>query len=257
MLDQLQVPASAGIPVALVASGATGQAYGSIKGKLVWGGPEAPAQKVLIAQGRADKDPAVCASASSLMDKNLVVDSKTKGVKYGIVYLVKPKGDNPDAVKMLVEKTPNVEIDQKSCEFVPYVSLLHQDQALVFKSSDAANHNIHLSPFTNPQVNTMLAQGGQVNVKFMAERRPIPLKCDIHPWMAGYVMVFDHPFFAVTDTDGSFEIKGVPAGEQKLVIWQSSTGYVTPGKAAGMSVKVEAGGTTDIGEVKLDPAMVR
>ncbi len=246
------------MPVNLIASYATGQgSFGSIKGKLVWGGPEAPAPKVLVGQGKADKDPAVCAVAATLVDHNLVVDAKTKGVMYAIVYLVKPKGVNPDAVKALVDKKPEVEIDQKGCEFVPFVSVLHQDQSLVFKSSDAANHNIHLSPFTNPQVNSMLAPGGEMKTKFMTEKRPIPLSCDIHPWMKGYVMVFDHPFFAVSAEDGSFEIKGVPPGEQKMVIWQSASGWVNPGKAAGMSVKVEAGGATDVGEVKLDPAIVK
>jgi len=258
VLGLFQVQANAGMPVGLLASSTMGQGnFGTIKGKLVWGGSEAPAPKVLVAQGKADKDPAVCASKASLMDHNLVVDPKTKGVRYGIVYLVRPKGENPDAVKALVEKKPEVEIDQQGCEFIPFATVLHQDQSLVFKSSDAANHNIHLSPFTNPQVNSMLAPGGVMKTKFMTEKRPIPLSCDIHPWMKGYVMVFDHPFFAVTSEDGSFEIKGVPPGEQKLVIWQSATGYVTPGKAAGMSVKVEAGGTTDIGSVPLDPAMVK
>ena len=258
VLGLFQDQVNAGMPVSLIASSALGQgSFGSIKGKLVWGGPEAPAPKVLVLQGKADKDPAVCAATTNLIDHNLVVDGKTKGVKYAIVYLVKPKGENPDAVKALVTKKPDVDIDQKGCEFVPFVSVLHQDQALVFKSSDAANHNIHLSPFTNTQVNSMLAPGGEFKTKFMTEKRPIPLSCDIHPWMKGYVMVFDHPFFAVTAEDGTFEIKGVPPGEQKMVIWQSASGYVTAGKAAGMSVKVEAGGTTDVGEVKLDPAIVK
>ena len=53
--------------------------------------------------------------------------------------------------------------------------------------------------------------------------------CDIHPWMHGHVMIFDHPFFAVTGPDGSFEIKGVPAGDQNVVVWQEGVGYVTPG----------------------------
>jgi len=64
-------------------------------------------------------------------------------------------------------------------------------------------------------------------------------------------MIFDHPFFAVTGEDGSFEIKGVPAGSQNLVIWQEATGYVTPGMARGMPVNVEAGKTTDVGTIRL------
>ena len=66
-------------------------------------------------------------------------------------------------------------------------------------------------------------------------------------------MVFDHPFFATTDKDGSFEIKGVPAGTQNLVLWQETVGYATPGAGRGMPVEVKAGEVTDVGEVKLVP----
>ena len=65
-------------------------------------------------------------------------------------------------------------------------------------------------------------------------------------------MIFDHPFFAVTGTDGSFEIKGVPAGDQNVVVWQERGGYVTPGAGRGTPVKVVAGQVTDMGDVKFD-----
>jgi hypothetical protein len=70
-------------------------------------------------------------------------------------------------------------------------------------------------------------------------------------------MVFDHPFFAVTGKDGTFEIKGVPAGSQNLVLWQENVGYVTPGGRRGMAVEVKPGGVTDVGEIKLDPKKVK
>ena len=64
-------------------------------------------------------------------------------------------------------------------------------------------------------------------------------------------MVFDHPFFAVTGADGAFEIKGVPAGEQNLVLWQERVGYVgftdPARKAQGRAVTIRAGEVTDVG----------
>jgi hypothetical protein len=92
-----------------------------------------------------------------------------------------------------------------------------------------------------------------MDVKLVAERRPIVVACDIHNWMKAYIMVFDHPFFAVTGADGSFEIKGVPAGDQNLVIWQETVGYVNPEKSKGMAVTVRAGETSDVGPVTLKP----
>ena len=87
----------------------------------------------------------------------------------------------------------------------------------------------------------MSPPGGQLELKLVAERLPIKLNCDIHPWMKCYVMVFDHPFFATTAKDGSFEIKGVPAGTQNLVLWQENVGYANPGAGRGMPVDREGG----------------
>jgi hypothetical protein len=239
--------------LAIFASEASADDFGTIKGKLVWGGSDTPTPQVKVAVGKADKDPTVCAATTAILDHDLVVDPKTKGIKFGVAYLVRPKGENPEAVKALVAKTPIADIDQKNCEFLPYVLAVHQQQQVNFKSSDPVNHNIRLTPFTNTPFNTILPANGSMAKQFSAERRPIPIACDIHPWMKGYLMVLDHPFFAVTGDDGSFEIKGVPAGEQKLVIWQSLKGYVTEGKAQGTAVTVKAGATTDIGEIKMQP----
>ncbi|MCA1683452.1 MAG: hypothetical protein LC685_05660 [Actinobacteria bacterium] len=207
--------------------------------------------------GKAEKDPTICAATAAIPDNSLVVDPKTKGVKFAFVYLVKPNGENPEAVKALAGKKATVVIDQKNCEFLPFTTALHQDQSVVFKSSDPVNHNVHISPFTNEPFNTVLSPSGEMTKKLVAEKRVIPLSCDIHPWMKGYLMVFDHPFFAVTGDDGSFEIPGVPAGEQNLVVWQASVGFVTPGLAKGVPVTVASGKGADLGEVKLDPSKVK
>jgi hypothetical protein len=234
-------------------AGLVGQtSYGTIKGRLVWGGPEAPKPKVLQEKGKAQKDPEVCARDESILSQQLVVDPKTKGVAYGFAYIPRPIGENPDAVKDLVAKHPQVELDQKNCEFRPHVIAVHQDQIVVFKSSDPTNHNMRLAGFNN-SMNQTLPPQGKLQIKMVPERIPIEVKCDIHPWMNGWIKVFDHPFFATTSKDGSFEIKGVPAGEQHLVVWHETIGYVTPGRAQGITVTVRAGESTDVGEIKLAP----
>jgi hypothetical protein len=248
--------AAALIVVGAVEARAQGS-YGTIKGRLVWGGSDIPPAKNLVEVGQAPKDPAVCAKSDPIPSRELVVDPKTKGVRYAFVYLVRPQGTNPEAVKELLAKAPQAVIDQKNCEFIPYVTAMIQDQPLVLKSSDPINHNVRFSAFTNAPFNQILPPNGQVEIKLVAERRPIPLNCDIHPWMKGFIMVFDHPFFDVTNEDGSFEIEGVPAGAQNLVVWQEKVGYVTEGLARGQSVQVKVGQVTDIGAIKLDPAKVK
>lgn len=252
--------ADAAPPIAAsMVSAVLGQAgYGTVKGRLVWDGEQVPPVKVLEEKGKAEKDPAVCAKDKPVFSRELVVDPATKGVAYAFAYISRPKGTNPEAVKELLAAKPKVEIDQSNCEFLPYLTAIHQNQTLVVKSSDPGiNHNVRLNAFTNPGLNQNVAPGGQLEIHLVPERLPIKLICDIHPWMKSYVMVFDHPFFATTGKDGSFEIKGVPAGTQNLVIWQENVGYANKGAGRGMPVAVKAGEVTDVGEIKLDPAKVK
>jgi hypothetical protein len=246
--------AAAGPAHLLVAATAVGQSEtGTIKGRLVWGDEKLPEVKELVAKGQPDaKDTAVCAK-SAIMSRDLVVDPKTKGVTYAFAYLVKPKGDSTAQVKALLAKTPTVELDQKNCEFQPFVLAFHKDQKLVIKSSDPVGHNVRFAGFSNTGVNTMVAPNGKFEIKLDAEKRPMELRCDIHTWMTGYLLVLDHPFFATTATDGSFEIKDVPAGSQNLVVWQKKVGFANAGYGIGMPVTVKAGEVTDVGEIKVDP----
>ena len=167
-----------------------------------------------------------------------------------------PKGANPEAEAALLKKEPKVEIDQKACEYIPHVSAFMTKQPVVFKSSDAVGHNVHLNGFANTK-NVMLSPNGSTKADTLKKDRPVMVSCDIHPWMQGWVVVLDHPFFAVTADDGSFEIAGVPAGTQNVVIWQEKVGFVNTGGNKGMPVTVEAGKATDVGEIKLDPTKVK
>jgi plastocyanin len=225
--------------------------FGTIKGRLVWGGDDVPQPKML----EVTKDADFCGKMP-IVSKELVVDPKTKGVGNAFAYLPTPVGKNPEAEKALLAKAAQVEIDQKKCEYIPYSTALHQDQSLAFKSSDDVNHNVHYVAFTNSPFNQTLPPKGEMKVKLVAEKRPLPLTCDYHPWMKGTIMVFDHPFFTVTKDDGSFEIQGVPAGEQQLIVRLANGVFVTPAGTHTVTVKVEPGETSEV-ELKIDPAIIR
>ena len=77
--------------------------------------------------------------------------------------------------------------------------------------------------------------------------RPVVIECNIHPWMKGWVRVFDHPYFAVTDADGKFEIKNAPAGKYNIVMWQEGQGWVNGGKT-GQTIEIMAGKTVEVNE---------
>ena len=250
------------LALAAAAAGLSSSAFaeepGSIKGRVVWAGAEAPAAKVLVEKGKATKDPEVCAADGAIVSQELVVDPETKGVANVLVYLLKPAGSNPDAAKALLKAHPTAVLDQKGCVFLPYIQGVYEEQPLVIKTSDPVSHNVRYTGFTNGALNQMLGAGAApLQVKLKAERRPIQVNCDVHPWMKAYVAVFDHPYFAVTDKTGAFEIKGVPAGSQNLIAWQEKSGYFNEGKSKGMPVAVKAGAATDVGSIKLEPTAIK
>ncbi len=241
----------------LLGASSVGQAQtGTIKGRLIWGDDNIPEAKVAVEKGKSAKDPDLCAKDEPILSRDLVIDPKTKGVAFAFAYLLRPKGDSTQQTQALLSKTPEVVLDQKNCEFQPYALPFHKDQKLVIKSSDPKSHNVRFSGIINTGINQMVAPQGELKVTLNSEKLPMELHCDIHPWMKGYLLVLDHPFFTTTATDGSFEIKGVPAGDQNLILWQNRVGYANPGTFRGMPVAVKAGETTDVGDVKLDPAKV-
>jgi hypothetical protein len=80
----------------------------------------------------------------------------------------------------------------------------------------------------------------------------IPVKCDVHPWMNAYIHVLDHPYFAVTQQDGTFEIKGLPPGDYEVSVWHEFPKF-TPDKAS-VPVKVEAGKAAEVTFTYAPPA---
>lgn len=117
-------------------------------------------------------------------------------------------------------------LDQVDCRFTPHVLAVQIGQPLDVQSSDAVLHNVHYTPDLNADTNFALTNAGQSRQATFAypEADPVKVKCDVHPWMTAYVGVFAHPFFAVTDEAGQFNIDRVPAGSYTLRAWHERYG---------------------------------
>lgn len=108
-------------------------------------------------------------------------------------------------------ETPH--LDQKGCIYTPHVLGVRTGQTVRIANSDQTTHNVHPLPKINREWNKSQPPGvSEIERSFPRQELMIPIKCNIHPWMRAYISVVDHPFFAVTGDDGSFELKGLPPG---------------------------------------------
>lgn len=132
-----------------------------------------------------------------------------------------------------------VTLDQKGCMYVPRVLGVRAGQTLRVTNLDPATHNVHSLSKRSRELNQNMGKG-QDPLEFRFERpeRPVPFKCDIHPWMGAAVFVEEHPWFAVSDERGAFVIRDVPPGEYVVEALHEKLG-----KASGR-VTVAAGTST-------------
>lgn len=134
-----------------------------------------------------------------------------------------------------------VVIDQRKMAFIPHVVVVQQGTAVEFLNSDSVGHNVYW-----PSISGNKKLSHNLGTWPKGEKKPFlfndlgvaALLCNVHPEMSGYVVVVPTPYFAVTDKDGNFEIKNVPAGKYTLKTWSED------GKPTTQAVDVSAGTAT-------------
>lgn len=123
--------------------------------------------------------------------------------------------------------TPVV-LDQKGCRYVPHVIGAMTGQPVEFRNSDPTMHNVHIVPPGDPNAAgfdiSQPPMGGTQQHVFHTAGLMIPVRCNNHPWMEAFLNVVPNPFFAVSDPNGKFEIKGLPPGKYRLVAVQEKLG---------------------------------
>lgn len=235
--------------------------WSTIKGQIVWGGGDLPKPQVL----NVDKDKEHCLAKGQLMSEDWVINAKNNGIRWTFVWLAAdpvPKGQEakPLPIHPNLKNIKNAEVvlDQPCCAFIPHCLAIREGQVLVVKNSAPVPHNINWAgnPIKNPGGNVIIPAGGAHKIAGLkADRLPLQLSCNIHPWMKGRLAVLDHPYFAVTDENGKFEIPLAPAGEYRLKVYHESVGWRGGAKGRdGEKITVKSSGDTDLGKIDLKPS---
>lgn len=161
-----------------------------------------------------------------------LVIGPAQGIRYAVVTLEGITKGQP------VEREVVHEMDNVKCRFLPHVVAASVGQFLLFKNNDPILHTAHaLFKAGQPQFNIGLYPG-RVSRKPLLNPGVVKIVCEAHPWMSAYVVVTEHPYHAVTDMYGDYDIRDVPPGVYKLKVWHETLGEQE------RQVEVKAAGTS-------------
>ncbi len=205
-------------------------AGGTIEGKVVFDGR--PRRNPLISMG-ADPN-CLSINAGKKVVQELVALHPDKSVGNVLVHLT---GDIPYSGAAPSEA---LTIVQEGCTYHPRVAAAMTGQTLAVRNKDSTLHNIHTQSDAGNSFNVGQPKAGMEYEHKLRGEEILRLKCDVHPWMTGFVGVKSHPYFAVTGDGGTFKIEGVPAGSYTIEAWQERLGVVE------QTVEVKDGETTTV-----------
>jgi plastocyanin len=178
---------------------------GSVSGTITFKGKAPERVKIDMSQ-----DPA-CAMTAAENDAEQYVVGKKGGLANVYVYVKAGLLANVS----YPAKTAPVVVDQKGCRYVPHVVAVQVGEPVEFHNSDPTMHNVHTLPAVAGNASSDISQGpmgAPQSESFASPEVMLPVRCNNHPWMNAFVNVSATPFFAVTDANGKFEIKGLPPG---------------------------------------------
>jgi plastocyanin len=182
-----------------------GTGTASVTGKVSFEGTE-PAPEV-----HPVGSDAVCQALHPQGIESGAIDTKGGGLARALVYVKGGLGPTPPA------PSEPVVIDQSGCAYVPPMVVVQVGQPLKIRNSDKTFHNVHSWSTVNSAFNiAQPRQGMEATRAFEKPEILIPVSCDIHSWMRAFITVLPHPFYNVTGPDGTFVIKGLPAGDYEI-----------------------------------------
>lgn len=249
--------------------------FGSLSGKVTLDGA-VPAVEDWTARMKLNPDKACCLAGkpNEKVDRTWIVDPKSKAVQNVMVWVKPPAGKFFEIHKNFKTRKEIVVIDQPHCCFIPRVSVFNPvyfdgvkmvptGQQLIIKNSAVVPHNVRATghPKYNAGFNRNLPPGTELDAlkdlkpadQLNPQQLPISVQCDIHTWMAGKLFVFDHPYYALTKADGTFEIPFVPAGaEVSIMAWHEGVGWVLTNKGSQITIEKGKNSILDI-KVKAPP----
>ncbi len=192
-----------------------GQAIGgaAIEGRVVFEGTP-PARRPIRMSSEA-----VCRRPGAEALNEDVIVSSGGGIKNVYVHVLSGLGG-----RVFAPPARPAVMDQAGCLFVPHVLDVQANQSIEFANSDPVVHNVRAICEKNRSFNVSMPGKGKTVRRYFSTPEVVSIRCDIHAWMNAFIAVADHPFHQVTGEDGSFALRGLPAGQYVVEAWQEKLG---------------------------------
>ena len=178
-------------------------------------------------------------------ERYFVTDRKTRTLGEAVVALRSSRLRSVDRDA----KPTTFEMNQELFQFTPQTLALRTGDSVKFLNGDSTTHNVRASgPLAT--FNESMGQGGEFTYRFMSPGgidQPVPIGCVFHGGMQAWILVFDHPFFLVTDPKGKFSFKDVPAGRYRLDVYHPAGSL-----RESQLIEVKAGGRLKL-DIELSP----
>jgi hypothetical protein len=191
---------------------------GTISGKAIFSGNKIPKDELLTITSDKEFCHDKIAAGKYLINKD-------REIKNVVVYLADIKSGKEIPAQL-------VTIDNIKCAFEPHVSVgfIGKGNMAVNKNSDPIFHNIHAYIRGKTIYNLGIPEKGNETKRKFSKTGIMSITCNVHPWMHGYVMIFNHPYAAVTNEKGEYSIPDIPAGTYEVRAWHEGFGDISLGK---------------------------
>ncbi len=223
--------------------------WGDLVGQFSYDGKAPERTKLTV-----DKD-VECCGKFDIRDESLMVDDRG-GLGNVYVYV---RSKKPEICPELEQAAPKqVKLDNRDCIFQPHcMTIWSEKQEFYIVNSDPVAQNVAFTPLLDSPANVVIPVDGDATWKFRrAQRIPVPIACNYHPWESAYILPLDHPYCGISAADGTFKIPKLPVGDLEFQVWHERMGYVaTDDWKKGRFEMTVKPGTNDLGSIKLAPGM--
>jgi len=199
----------------------------TIRGKVIFKGDPAKFDPKPIAEVKGTQ----CDNGQDILSNAVLINKHTSPptLRNVVVWMA----DGP-VEKRFMPPTESITIEMVGCTFQPRIATASTRQRVRIVNGDSIPQTFQTFPKKNkPQGVAIPKKNMPISIVFFDMEEPFEIKSPEYPWMKGWIAVFDHPYFLLTDELGTFEFKDFPPGEYTFKAWHEVFGTRT--------IKINAG----------------